>query len=350
MSTSLATLVQIRALAELSPASPLTGAVKGEIVSEQRTTNGQGSGQADRAYFASRSLSASATHTYNVLAAGSLTDLLGQAIDLDEIKGLAVECLTGAIKVVGGASNALAAFTGAARLPIGPLWADPAIREQFLGAGGDAHVVHRDLALFHQRAGAPAAAVDHLLVGEHRLVDRIPVDHAGLLVRDALLQHPQEQPLVPAVVGRVAGRELARPVDGEADGLPGLIVDRYADTLSVQLLSAGTERWRDAIATQLGAITGLARIYERSDSGVRGLEGLLHRCGAAEIRLQQQPGRVVGERLGLVGVIEGVTSRGSRCPRRTSRSACSAAGPTATPASPRTRRWARPRTATATAT
>lgn len=113
MSTSLATLVQIRALAELSPASPLTGAVKGEILSEQRTTNGQGSGQADRAYFASRSLSASATHTYNVLAAGSLTDLLGQSIDLDEIKGLAVECLTGAIKVVGGASNALGAFTGA---------------------------------------------------------------------------------------------------------------------------------------------------------------------------------------------------------------------------------------------
>ncbi len=113
MSTSLATLIQIRALAELSPASPQTGAVKGEIVADQRTTNGQGSGQADRAYFASRTLSASATHTYNVLAAGSLTDLLGQSIDLDEIKGLCVECLTGAIKVVGGALNALGAFTGA---------------------------------------------------------------------------------------------------------------------------------------------------------------------------------------------------------------------------------------------
>lgn len=113
MATSLASLVHIRALAELTPDSPLTGAVKGEIVAQQLTTNGQGSGQADRAYFASRTLSASATHTYNVLAAGSLTDLLGQAIDLDEIKGLSVECLTGAIKVVGGASNALAAFTGA---------------------------------------------------------------------------------------------------------------------------------------------------------------------------------------------------------------------------------------------
>jgi hypothetical protein len=113
MSTSLASLVQIRGLAELSPASPLTGAVKGEIVAELRTTNGQGSGQADRAYFASRSLTSGQTHTYNVLAAGSLTDMLGQAVDLDEVKGIVVECLTGAIKVVGGASNGLAAFTGA---------------------------------------------------------------------------------------------------------------------------------------------------------------------------------------------------------------------------------------------
>ena len=36
-----------------------------------------------------------------------------------------------------------------------------------------------------------------------------------------------------------------RLVHGEADGLPGLIVDRYGDTLSAQFLSAGTERWRD---------------------------------------------------------------------------------------------------------
>ncbi|MCX7669594.1 MAG: class I SAM-dependent rRNA methyltransferase, partial [Anaerolineae bacterium] len=61
---------------------------------------------------------------------------------------------------------------------------------------------------------------------------------------------------------------------GEADGLPGLIVDRYGDTLSAQFLSAGTERWKAVIADQLLAATGLTRLYERSDSGVRGLEGL----------------------------------------------------------------------------
>jgi 23S rRNA (cytosine1962-C5)-methyltransferase len=65
-----------------------------------------------------------------------------------------------------------------------------------------------------------------------------------------------------------------RLIHGEADGLPGLIVDQYADVLSAQFLSAGTERWKDAIADALVAATGCPFIYERSDSGVRGLEGL----------------------------------------------------------------------------
>jgi len=65
-----------------------------------------------------------------------------------------------------------------------------------------------------------------------------------------------------------------RLIHGEADGLPGLIVDRYADTLVAQFLSAGTERWKATIADALLAATGCTRLYERSDSGVRGLEGL----------------------------------------------------------------------------
>ena len=65
-----------------------------------------------------------------------------------------------------------------------------------------------------------------------------------------------------------------RLVHGEADGLPGLIVDRYADTLSAQFLSAGAERWKATLADALLEATGCARLYERSDSGVRALEGL----------------------------------------------------------------------------
>ena len=70
-----------------------------------------------------------------------------------------------------------------------------------------------------------------------------------------------------------------RLVHGEADGLPGLIVDRYGDVLSAQFLAAGTERWRDVIAERLMHITGVQRLYERSDASVRSLEGLPLRAG-----------------------------------------------------------------------
>jgi 23S rRNA (cytosine1962-C5)-methyltransferase len=65
-----------------------------------------------------------------------------------------------------------------------------------------------------------------------------------------------------------------RLVHGESDGLPGLVVDRYGDTLVAQFLSAGAERWKQAIADALLRLTGLARLYERSDASARGLEGL----------------------------------------------------------------------------
>ena len=89
-----------------------------------------------------------------------------------------------------------------------------------------------------------------------------------------------------------------RLVHGEADGLPGLIVDRYGDLLSAQFLSAGMERWRDAIADILTATTGYARVYERSDSGVRALEGLAPRSGWLRVpqgRADESLGSEVGE-------------------------------------------------------
>ena len=82
--------------------------------------------------------------------------------------------------------------------------------EQLVGVLRDLQVVAGDLALLDQRAGAPAAAVDHLLVGEHGLVDRIPVDDLGPPLGDAGLEHLQEQPLVPLVV---AGSQVATSRD-----------------------------------------------------------------------------------------------------------------------------------------
>lgn len=65
-----------------------------------------------------------------------------------------------------------------------------------------------------------------------------------------------------------------RLIHAESDGLPGLVVDRYAETLVVQFLSTGAEYWKDTLADLLLAETGLSAIYERSDADVRALEGL----------------------------------------------------------------------------
>ena len=70
-----------------------------------------------------------------------------------------------------------------------------------------------------------------------------------------------------------------RLVHGESDGLPGLIVDRYGDTLVAQFLSAGAERWKAVLADALLAQTGLTRLYERSDTSSRSLEGLAETKG-----------------------------------------------------------------------
>ncbi len=87
-----------------------------------------------------------------------------------------------------------------------------------------------------------------------------------------------------AALRHAAADEGVRLIHGESDGLPGVVADRYADTVVLQLLSAGAERWRGAIADALAALPGIARVLERSDADVRELEGL-----------QSQSGRLRGE-------------------------------------------------------
>jgi 23S rRNA (cytosine1962-C5)-methyltransferase len=70
-----------------------------------------------------------------------------------------------------------------------------------------------------------------------------------------------------------------RLVHGESDGMPGLVVDRYADVLVAQFLAAGVERWREEILDLLVELTGCEAVFERSDAEVRKLEGLQPRTG-----------------------------------------------------------------------
>ncbi|MDA1044484.1 MAG: class I SAM-dependent rRNA methyltransferase [Verrucomicrobia bacterium] len=73
--------------------------------------------------------------------------------------------------------------------------------------------------------------------------------------------------------------DAVRLIHGETDGLPGIVADRYGDTVVVQLLSAGADFWRDAIADAMMSLPGVVRVEERSDADVRQLEGLPSRTG-----------------------------------------------------------------------
>ena len=70
-----------------------------------------------------------------------------------------------------------------------------------------------------------------------------------------------------------------RLVHGESDGLPGLVIDQYSRILVIQIGSVGAERWREVILDILKGLCNPDCIYERSDTDVRELEGLVKRTG-----------------------------------------------------------------------
>ncbi|MFD1772895.1 class I SAM-dependent rRNA methyltransferase [Paenibacillus rhizophilus] len=77
----------------------------------------------------------------------------------------------------------------------------------------------------------------------------------------------------------LGGENAYRLVYGEADFLPGLIVDRFGDVLVVQLLTLGMDKRRAEIVEALVQVLEPNGIYERSDVGVRELEGLEQKTG-----------------------------------------------------------------------
>ena len=99
-----------------------------------------------------------------------------------------------------------------------------------------------------------------------------------------------------AVLPELRDQQGLRLIHGESDGLPGVIADRYGDTVVLALNSAGAEKWRDALVAALVQATGCARVFERSDSDVRGLEGLQARTGALH---GSEPGAIVIEEHGV---------------------------------------------------
>ena len=91
--------------------------------------------------------------------------------------------------------------------------------QQLIREVRDLEVPLRELASLDRRTGAPALAVDHLLVGQHGVVDGIPVHPGFAAVGQARVPEIEEHLLLVAVVGGIAGREFAAPVERQAHRL-----------------------------------------------------------------------------------------------------------------------------------
>src|SRR5258706_12223855 len=70
-----------------------------------------------------------------------------------------------------------------------------------------------------------------------------------------------------------------RLMHAESDGLPGVVADRYGDTVVLKLSSAGAICWRDAIADAIDSVVKPKSIFERSDADVLALEGIAPSVG-----------------------------------------------------------------------
>jgi 23S rRNA (cytosine1962-C5)-methyltransferase len=69
-------------------------------------------------------------------------------------------------------------------------------------------------------------------------------------------------------------RDAYRVVHAEADGLPGLVVDRYGDAAVLQTTSVAMNAARDALAARVAARLGARLVLARDDGSARDFEGL----------------------------------------------------------------------------
>jgi 23S rRNA (cytosine1962-C5)-methyltransferase len=75
------------------------------------------------------------------------------------------------------------------------------------------------------------------------------------------------------------GTDCCRVLNGDGDGLSGVVVDRYGEIAVIQLLTAGAERMREEIVGHLNLMISPRTIFERSQGAVRRQEGLEDRVG-----------------------------------------------------------------------
>lgn len=126
-----------------------------------------------------------------------------------------------------------------------------------------------DIAVVTDAADKPLGTA---MVNPHSLICARLYARRVALFDEALLSHRIERAL--ALRQRIYPQPYYRLVYGEADGLPGLVVDRYGPVAVAQITTAGMERCRDMIASALRQLDGIEALLWRNDSDARELEGL----------------------------------------------------------------------------
>lgn len=101
-----------------------------------------------------------------------------------------------------------------------------------------------------------------------RVLSREEVTIDRSFFRERLIQSIRSRTLV------YPEADAMRLVHSESDGLPGLIIDKYNKAVSIQVNSAGMERFIDVIADIIQELIDPDVIVLRNDSGLRHLEGL----------------------------------------------------------------------------
>jgi 23S rRNA (cytosine1962-C5)-methyltransferase len=104
---------------------------------------------------------------------------------------------------------------------------------------------------------------------------------------------------------RLFDRPYYRLAHAEADGLPGLVIDRFADVLVCQLNSAGMARLEPAILEALEHLLAPRALVLRNDSPVRELEGLAQEVRVAKGALDGPIELIENDLTFLVDPLEG---------------------------------------------
>jgi hypothetical protein len=111
--STLSARLQIAGLADLEPVAPHSQTIGHTLENApggRGWRQGTGSGEVDRVYLETNTLSSGSSKVYDLSGVGGLQDVLGQDIDADELKGLVIQCTAGQVTFDGHATGSLDFF------------------------------------------------------------------------------------------------------------------------------------------------------------------------------------------------------------------------------------------------